>query len=95
MAGERGFLPMSLNLNPGYVTQHWDAVEAGAAAPAARRTARDWRLVREVFVADTDEEAWRLSVDAMMGRMMRRVLPAAAQHSSASRLPEARPEVPD
>ena len=31
---------------------------------------RDWRLVREVFVADTDEEAWKLSAGDMMGRMM-------------------------
>ena len=31
---------------------------------------RDWRLVREVFVADTDEEAWKLSTGDMMGRMM-------------------------
>jgi alkanesulfonate monooxygenase SsuD/methylene tetrahydromethanopterin reductase-like flavin-dependent oxidoreductase (luciferase family) len=30
-----------------------------------------WRLVREVFVADTDEEAMRLSVGSHMGRMMR------------------------
>jgi alkanesulfonate monooxygenase SsuD/methylene tetrahydromethanopterin reductase-like flavin-dependent oxidoreductase (luciferase family) len=28
-------------------------------------------MVREVFVADTDEEAMKLSVGAMMGRMMR------------------------
>ena len=28
-------------------------------------------MVREVFVAETDEEAMRLSVDSMMGRMMR------------------------
>ena len=32
---------------------------------------RDWRMVREVFVAETDEEAWKLSVGGMMGRMMR------------------------
>ena len=31
----------------------------------------DWRLVREIFVADSDAEAWRLSVEGMMGRMMR------------------------
>src|SRR5882724_7873194 len=30
----------------------------------------DWRLVREVFVADTDAEALRLSAGGMMGRMM-------------------------
>jgi hypothetical protein len=40
-------------------------------APAAPRNGRDWRLVREVFVAETDAEAYRLSVGGMMGRMMR------------------------
>jgi alkanesulfonate monooxygenase SsuD/methylene tetrahydromethanopterin reductase-like flavin-dependent oxidoreductase (luciferase family) len=70
LAGERGFWPMSLNLNPGYVSSHWDAVEEGAAR--SKRTPRrsDWRMVREVFVADTDAEALRLSVGGMMGRMM-------------------------
>ena len=34
LAGEHGFLPMSLNLNPGYVASHWESVEEGA-----RRTA--------------------------------------------------------
>ena len=70
LAGENGYVPMSLNLNPAYVGSHWDAVEEGA-----RRTGRtpcrgDWRMVREVFVAETDAEAWRLSVEGPMGRMM-------------------------
>src|SRR5258705_11919811 len=70
LAGERGFWPMSLNLNPGYVSSHWDAVEEGAAR--SKRTPRrsDWRMVREVFVADTDAEALRLSAGGVMGRMM-------------------------
>src|SRR5216684_234429 len=71
MAGERGFLPLSLNLNPGYVKSHWDAVEEGARRSGKTPRRSDWRLVREVFVADTDEAAWRLSVGAQMGRMMR------------------------
>ena len=46
-----------------------------ASKPGARKGGRvanrnDWRMVREIFVADTDEEAWRLSVGGMMGRMM-------------------------
>ncbi len=69
LAGERGFLPMSLNLNPAYVSSHWSAVEAGAQSAGRTAQRRDWRMVREVFVAETDEEAWRLSVDGMMGRM--------------------------
>jgi alkanesulfonate monooxygenase SsuD/methylene tetrahydromethanopterin reductase-like flavin-dependent oxidoreductase (luciferase family) len=69
LAGERGFIPMSLNLNPAYVASHWDAVEVGAARTGRTPSRRDWRIVREIFVADTDEEAWKLSVGNMMGRM--------------------------
>ena len=32
---------------------------------------KDWRLVREVVVAETDEQAFRYAVDGMMGRNMR------------------------
>jgi alkanesulfonate monooxygenase SsuD/methylene tetrahydromethanopterin reductase-like flavin-dependent oxidoreductase (luciferase family) len=71
MAGEHGFLPLSLNLNPAYVSTHWAAVEEGAKRSGRTAHRRDWRMVREVFVAETDEEAMRLSVGGMMGRMMR------------------------
>lgn len=70
LAGERGFIPMSLNLNPAYVASHWESVEIGAKKAGRTPDRRDWRMVREVFVAETDEEAWRLSVGDMMGRMM-------------------------
>ena len=71
MPASAGFLPLSLNLNPAYVASHWEAVEIGAARAGRTPHRCDWRLVREVFVAETDEEAWRLSVGGMMGRMMR------------------------
>jgi len=70
LAGENGFIPMSLNLNPAYVGSHWDSVEEGARKAGRTPNRGDWRMVREVFVAETDEEAWKLSVDDMMGRMM-------------------------
>ncbi len=71
LAGEHGFLPMSLNLNPTYVASHWASVEEGGRRTGRSPSRADWRLVREIFVADSDEEAWRLSVGAQMGRMMR------------------------
>lgn len=70
LAGERGYWPMSLNLNPTYVASHWEAVEQGAARSARTPDRGQWRMVREVFVADTDAEAMRLSVGGPMGRMM-------------------------
>ena len=71
LAGERGFIPMSLNLNPAYVASHWESVEEGAQRSGRTPERSQWRMVREVFVADTDAEAWRMSVKSHMGRMYR------------------------
>ena len=71
MAGEYGYIPMSLNLNPAYVKSHWDSVVEGAKRSGRTPDRKQWRLVREIFVAETDEKAWELSVGGMMGRMMR------------------------
>jgi alkanesulfonate monooxygenase SsuD/methylene tetrahydromethanopterin reductase-like flavin-dependent oxidoreductase (luciferase family) len=71
LAGEKGFLPMSLNLSPAYVGSHWEAVEIGAAKAGRTPDRGEWRMVREVFVADSDEEAFKLSAGSYMGRMMR------------------------
>jgi alkanesulfonate monooxygenase SsuD/methylene tetrahydromethanopterin reductase-like flavin-dependent oxidoreductase (luciferase family) len=70
MAGEKGWWPLSLNLNPNYVAGHWDSYETGARRAGLEVSRRDWRMVREIFVAPTDEEAWELSVNGPMGRMM-------------------------
>ena len=76
LAGERGYLPMSLDLNTEYVASHRDAVLEGARLDRAHPDRKDWRLVREVVVAETDEQAFRYAVDGMMGRNMREyVLP--------------------
>ena len=49
-----------------------DAAPNVVAAESRRTPDRgEWRMVREVFVADSDEEAFRLSAGSYMGRMMR------------------------
>ena len=95
MAGEHGFLPLSLNLNPAYVGTHWAAVEESAKRSGRTPHRRDWRMVREVFVADTDAEAMRLSTDGSMGRMMREYfLPLLGQFGFLDYLKHD-PSVPD
>lgn len=74
MAGEHGFWPMSLNINPQYAATHWHAVEEGAARTGKTPHRSDWRVVREVLVADTDAEAHRWSAGSHMGRMMNEYL---------------------
>src|SRR4029434_766693 len=56
LAGEKGFLPMSLNIGRDYVSSHGEAVEIGAARAGRTPDRGEWRMVREVFVADTDSE---------------------------------------
>src|SRR5262245_34454679 len=91
LAGERGFIPMSLNLNPAYVGSHWESVEAGAAKTGRKPNRADWRLVREVFVADTDEAAWKLSAGEMMSRMMGGIISRRCPSISASGIPPSTP----
>ena len=95
LAGERGYIPMSLNLNPAYVASHWDSVEIGAAKTGRKPSRQDWRLVREVFVADTDEEAWKLSAGDMMGRMMGEYFLPLLGHFGFKDYLKHAPDVPD
>jgi alkanesulfonate monooxygenase SsuD/methylene tetrahydromethanopterin reductase-like flavin-dependent oxidoreductase (luciferase family) len=69
LAGERGYIPMSINLVPSnQLPSHWDAVEEGAARTGRTADRADWRIAREVFVADTTEEAREKALAGTMSR---------------------------
>ena len=69
IAGERGYIPMSLGLGPAYIASHWEAVLEGAKRGNREPPSRsEWRLVRDVWVADTDEEAIRAAREGMLFR---------------------------
>ena len=69
MAGEMGFIPLTLAFNPDFVRSHWEAVEEGARRSGKTPSRKDWRLVRDVYVADTDEEAREAALNGMTGRV--------------------------
>jgi Putative cyclase len=70
-------------------------VEEGACRSGRSADRGQWRTVREVFVAETDEEAWKLSVGGMMGRRMSEYfLPPLANFGYLDYLKHA-PDVPD
>lgn len=71
LAGQRGFIPLSLNLSHSYLASHWEAYEAGAQSAGAVADRRKWRVSRDIFVAETDEEAMRLCLEGMMARTYR------------------------
>lgn len=58
MAGERGWMPMSINLVPASTLGgHWDAVESGANKVGRTADRSLWRIAREVYVAETTKQA--------------------------------------
>jgi alkanesulfonate monooxygenase SsuD/methylene tetrahydromethanopterin reductase-like flavin-dependent oxidoreductase (luciferase family) len=66
-AGENGFLPISFFGGLDVLKGHWDtyAAAAGAAGHPADRSL--FRVVRDIFVADSDEEAKRRAVNGALG----------------------------
>jgi alkanesulfonate monooxygenase SsuD/methylene tetrahydromethanopterin reductase-like flavin-dependent oxidoreductase (luciferase family) len=71
VAGKIGAIPLSLNLSHSLLASHWDAYTEGAASAGREVDRNKWRVSRDVFVAETDEEAMRLVLDGMMGRANR------------------------
>lgn len=72
LAGEHGWIPMSTNfLQPDVLRQHWASVEAGAARSGRRPSRRQWRIAREIYVAETREQAVRDARDGAMARAFR------------------------
>jgi alkanesulfonate monooxygenase SsuD/methylene tetrahydromethanopterin reductase-like flavin-dependent oxidoreductase (luciferase family) len=76
LAGEKGYIPVSFSICPdaARTAQHWDAVLEGAIRSGRRPDRAEWRIIRDVFVAPTDEEAWRLAIHGATGRCWREFL---------------------
>ena len=69
MAGERGWLPLSINLVPTRVVKtHWEAVEKGAAKAGRAADRSQWRVAREVYISDTTARARREALNGVLAR---------------------------
>jgi alkanesulfonate monooxygenase SsuD/methylene tetrahydromethanopterin reductase-like flavin-dependent oxidoreductase (luciferase family) len=57
-AGEHGWIPMSIHFcNPPDLRGHWQGYEESALASGQKPARSDWRICRDIYVADTDEQA--------------------------------------
>jgi len=60
LAGEHGWIPMSINFAPPPALKtHWAAVEQGADRTGRSADRRLWRIARDIHVAETNEQARR------------------------------------
>ena len=69
LAGERGYIPMSINFVPPRILKtHWDGVKTGAQRAGRIADRTTWRIARDVYVADTDARARRAAIEGTLGR---------------------------
>jgi alkanesulfonate monooxygenase SsuD/methylene tetrahydromethanopterin reductase-like flavin-dependent oxidoreductase (luciferase family) len=96
MAGERGWIPLSINLVPPRVLKtHWTAVEAGAKRAGRVPDRSQWRIAREVYVAETTAQARRETLEGTIGRDFRDYFLRLIPKMKMTNLFKADPAIPD
>lgn len=71
-AGRRGWIPMSINfVTPDVLKSHWRGVDRGAAESGRRAERKKWRIARDVYVAETTEEARKEVTEGTLARDFR------------------------
>ncbi len=69
IAGEREWIPMSINFIPKDVLRtHWASVEEGAQKSGKKSDRSKWRIARDVYVAETTEDARREVKEGTLAR---------------------------
>ena len=69
LAGERGWIPMSINFVPTEILKgHWESVEKGANNAGLTPDHSIWRIAREVYIADTSEKARKEALEGVLSR---------------------------
>ena len=69
LAGERGWIPMSINFAPTRVLKtHWASVEEGAGRTGLTPDRSTWRIAREIYVADTTKQARKEALEGVLAR---------------------------
>lgn len=95
-AGEKGYLPLSINFVPAETLKtHWQAVEEGAARSGRTPNRWDWRIAREVFVADTTQQAREEALNGVLARDFREYCIPLMAHVGGLGLFKGEREMPD
>ncbi len=96
LAGERGWIPMSINLVPSsQLATHWEAVEEGAQRTGRVPDRSIWRIAREVYVADTTEQARKEALEGVLSRDFERYFKPLLSEMKVLDLMKVDPDMPD
>jgi alkanesulfonate monooxygenase SsuD/methylene tetrahydromethanopterin reductase-like flavin-dependent oxidoreductase (luciferase family) len=68
-AGEKGWIPMSINIVPtGVLKTHWEAVEKGAIGTGRTPDRSAWRICKDIYVAETTKQARKEVLEGTLSR---------------------------
>jgi alkanesulfonate monooxygenase SsuD/methylene tetrahydromethanopterin reductase-like flavin-dependent oxidoreductase (luciferase family) len=96
LAGEKGWLPLSINLVPTEILQtHWEAVEEGARKSGRTPNRSDWRIAKEVYIAETTEQARQEVLEGTIGRDFRQYFIPLMTYMKSLNLFKGEREMPD
>ncbi|MFQ6029434.1 MAG: LLM class flavin-dependent oxidoreductase [Dehalococcoidia bacterium] len=96
MAGEKGWLPLSINLVPPVTLKtHWEAVQEGADRAGRTPNRSDWRIAREIYIADSTEQARQEVREGTIGRDFRQYFIPLMKHMNHLNLFKVDPEMSD
>ncbi|MGQ0794251.1 MAG: LLM class flavin-dependent oxidoreductase [Deltaproteobacteria bacterium] len=69
IAGRRDWIPMSINFaSKEALKSHWASVEEGARETSRMADRRKWRIARDIYIAQTSEEARRDVIEGTLAR---------------------------
>ena len=96
MAGANGWIPMSINYLPARtLTTQWETV-SDAAAEAGRTPDRgQWRIAREIYIAETDEKAREEVLNGPMRRAYEQYMHNVLASFGSLGLYKVDPDMPD
>ncbi len=95
-AGERGWIPMSINIVPTRVLKtHWEAVEEGASKTGRTPDRSEWRICRDVYIAETTEQARKDALEGVLARDFERYFIPLLTNRNLTGVVKADPNIPD
>ena len=96
LAGQRGWIPMSINIvPPKTVAAHWRTYEASATAAGRTADRATWRVARDVYVGETPESARREALEGTLGRDWREYFFPLLKKVKMLIAPKTDPDMPD
>src|SRR5919202_1823399 len=96
LAGERGWIPMSINfVVPATLRMHWQTYVDAASRSGRSVDRSEWRISRELYIGETPARARRDVLDGTLGRDWRRYFDPLLRASNMMMAPKLDPEMPD